>query len=75
MRRAYLSISALEVSHLTDSDLFGQLTGASPFAEEPLQIGAWQYQLRHFRELADKGYLPIFPRPPTLHIHRVVTSC
>lgn len=52
MRRAYLSISASEVSQLTDSDLLGQLTEASPFAVEPPQIGAWQYQLQHLRELS-----------------------
>lgn len=52
MDRTYLSISANEVGHASDSALFGQLARHLPFALEPTQSAAWEYQISHLRELA-----------------------
>ncbi len=52
MNRAYLSLASREVSQRTDSDLLGSLSSSLPFAIEPAQTAAWQYQIRHLSELA-----------------------
>ncbi|HEX2942508.1 MAG TPA: DNA/RNA helicase domain-containing protein, partial [Rhodopila sp.] len=52
MDRAYLSISAVDVPAASDNHLFGALAQKLPFAVEPTQSAAWQYQIRHLRELA-----------------------
>jgi hypothetical protein len=52
MHRAYLSIQAADVPSSSDSHLFGLLAQKLPFAIEPTQGAAWQYQIRHLRELA-----------------------
>jgi hypothetical protein len=52
MHRAYLSIAAVAVPTFSDSDLFGQLAQKLPFAIEPTQSEAWQYQIKQLRELA-----------------------
>ena len=53
MNRAYLSLASREVSQRTGSDLLGSLSASLPFAVEPAQTAAWQYQIRHLSELAD----------------------
>lgn len=53
MDRAYLSLPALEVRQTSDSALFGQLARRLPFALEPTQSAAWEYQIRHLRSLAE----------------------
>ncbi len=52
MFRAYLSIEAADVPASSDSHLFGLLAQKLPFAIEPTQGAAWQYQIKHLRELA-----------------------
>jgi len=52
MERAYLSIDAANVQASSDSHLFGLLAQRLPFAIEPRQTAAWQYQIRHLRTLA-----------------------
>ena len=52
MNRAYLSIAAADVERASDNELFGQLAIKLPFAVEPTQSAAWQYQIRHLRDLA-----------------------
>jgi len=53
MDRAYLSIAAEGVKHQSDSALFGELAKKLPFALEPTQTAAWEYQIQHLRELAE----------------------
>ncbi|MHA4838171.1 DNA/RNA helicase domain-containing protein [Sphingopyxis sp. MSC1_008] len=52
MDRAYLSIAASEVSALSNYELYGQLAAKLPFAVEPTQRAAWQYQIEHLRQLS-----------------------
>ena len=52
MNRAYVSISADDVAQASDAELFGQLASRLPFALEPAQRLAWEYQINHLRELA-----------------------
>jgi hypothetical protein len=52
MNRAYLSLPATSIGTLTDADLFGRLAAKLPFALEPTQRSAWEYQIQHLRELA-----------------------
>lgn len=52
MDRAYLSIAAESVPHESDSALFGELAKKLPFALEPTQTAAWEYQIQHLRQLA-----------------------
>ena len=52
MDRAYLSIAAGAISTATDSELLGRLAARLPFALEPAQRTAWEYQIHHLRELA-----------------------
>lgn len=54
MFRAYVSIAAADVPSCSDSHLFGLLAQKLPFAIEPAQSAAWQYQIGHLRELAEK---------------------
>lgn len=52
MNRAYLSIPAARVGQSNDKELFGQLASCLPFALEPTQRAAWEYQFQHLRDLA-----------------------
>lgn len=52
MNRAYLSLPAEALTTLTDVELFGRLASCLPFALEPTQRTAWEYQIQHLRELA-----------------------
>lgn len=52
MKRAYLSLPAANVAAETDGELLGQLAACLPFALEPTQRAAWEYQIQHLRELA-----------------------
>lgn len=51
MSRAYLSLPAASVASLTNADLFGRMAAKLPFALEPTQRAAWEYQIQHLREL------------------------
>lgn len=52
MDRAYLSLPARNVHTLSDNALYGELAKKLPFAVEPTQRAAWEYQIRHLRDLA-----------------------
>ena len=52
MNRSYISIAAADVAQARDAELFGQLASRLPFALEPAQRSAWEYQIAHLRELA-----------------------
>lgn len=52
MNRAYISISSGEVANTSNEQLYGQIAGQLPFAVEPSQRAAWEYQIRHLRSLA-----------------------
>ena len=52
MKRAYLSLPAAEVHHTSDDAFYGQLAKALPFAVEPAQRAAWEFQIHHLRQLA-----------------------
>jgi len=52
MDRAYLSLPAANVLTMGDDALYGQLAKKLPFAVEPSQRAAWEYQIGHLRELA-----------------------
>lgn len=52
MDRAYLSLPASDVQRTSDAELFGQLARKLPFALEPRQSAAWEYQIAHLRVLA-----------------------
>lgn len=54
MDRAYVSIKASEVRHTSDAELMGQLAVKLPFAVEPTQRAAWEYQIQHLRHLAEE---------------------
>jgi hypothetical protein len=56
MQRAYVSAPASQICRLSDAELLGQLAGRLPFAVEPAQRAAWEYQIQHLRHLA--GELP-----------------
>lgn len=53
MHRAYLSIAAKEVAATSDSHLYGELSNKLPFAVEPAQRAAWNFQIAHLRSLAN----------------------
>lgn len=53
MDRSYISIAASDVSGLSNAELIGQLALKLPFAVEPTQRAAWEYQIQHLRELAE----------------------
>ena len=52
MRRAYLSLSASQVFDASNSELFGELALNLPFAVEPSQRTAWEFEIDHVRQLA-----------------------
>lgn len=52
MNRAYLSLRAHDVATLSNAELFGRLASHLPFALEPAQRAAWNYQIQHLRALA-----------------------
>src|SRR5579871_5484768 len=52
MHRAYLSLSAADVFRASDSELYGQLALNLPFAVDPPQRAAWEFQISHLRQLA-----------------------
>lgn len=52
MNRAYISISSHELASSSSDQLYGQLAGRLPFAVEPSQRAAWEFQIRHLRSLA-----------------------
>lgn len=52
MNRAYLSLRTHDVATFSDNELFGRLASHLPFALEPEQRAAWDFQIQHLRELA-----------------------
>lgn len=52
MSRAYLSLRTCDVDTLSDVELFGRLASQFPFALQPAQSAAWNYQIQHLRVLA-----------------------
>ena len=52
MNRAYLSLPTKAVIGLSDAELFGRLASRLPFALEPAQRTAWEYQIGHLRDIA-----------------------
>lgn len=52
MNRSYVAIAAADVAQTSNAELFGQLASRLPFALEPAQRSAWEYQIAHLRELA-----------------------
>ncbi|MCA5919585.1 DUF2075 domain-containing protein [Pectobacterium brasiliense] len=52
MNRAYLSLRTHDVATFSDNELFGRLASHLPFALEPEQRTAWNFQIQHLRELA-----------------------
>jgi hypothetical protein len=52
MDRAYISASAHEISAASNAELLGRLAHRLPFAIDPLQRAAWEYQICHLRKLA-----------------------
>lgn len=54
MNRAYLSLRTNDVATLSDAEFFGRLASHLPFALEPAQRTAWNYQIQHLRTLAQE---------------------
>ena len=54
MKRTYVSASARDIRSLSDNELYGQLASSLPFAVEPQQTAAWQFQINHLRQLASE---------------------
>lgn len=52
MTRAYITINTRELASVSDAELFGRLASRLPFAMEPAQRAAWEYQIAHLREVA-----------------------
>lgn len=52
MNRAYLSLPTKSVADLSNAELFGRLASRLPFALEPAQRTAWEYQIGHLRKIA-----------------------
>ena len=52
MNRAYIAIDTRELASVSDAELFGRLASRLPFAMEPAQRAAWEYQISHMREVA-----------------------
>lgn len=52
MTRAYITIDTRELASVSDAELFGRLASRLPFAMEPAQRAAWEYQIAHLREVA-----------------------
>lgn len=54
MNRAYVSLPAATIADFTDAEIFGRLAAQLPFALEPTQRAAWEYQIQHLRDLAEE---------------------
>lgn len=54
MNRAYISLRTSDVVTHSNAELLGHLASHLPFALEPAQRAAWNYQIEHLRELAQK---------------------
>ena len=54
MKRAYVSIDTQSLPKVSDAELLGQLATGLPFALEPAQRSAWDYQIAHLRQLAQE---------------------
>lgn len=52
MQRSYLSIPSTDLDKKSDEELFGELACKLPFAVEPTQRSAWQFQIRHLRVIS-----------------------
>ncbi|OBX18820.1 hypothetical protein A9995_09660 [Erythrobacter sp. QSSC1-22B] len=52
MHRTFITLSASEVRTFSDAEIYGQLAGKLSFPIEPAQRSAWNYQIKHLRELA-----------------------
>ena len=52
MHRSYVSIAAEDINSISDSELFGELARKFSFSLEQTQAIAWEYQIKHLRELA-----------------------
>lgn len=52
MNRAYIAIDTLELETVSDAELLGRLASRLPFAMEPSQRSAWEYQIGHLRKVA-----------------------
>ncbi len=52
MKRAYVSVDTQGLPQASDAELLGQLAAGLPFALEPAQRSAWEYQIAHLRQLA-----------------------
>ncbi|TXC67828.1 DUF2075 domain-containing protein [Sphingorhabdus soli] len=52
MHRTFVSLPASDLQFVSDHELYGQLAGKLSFPVEPAQRFAWNYQIRHLRELA-----------------------
>ena len=52
MKRSYVSIAAADLFRTSDTELLGQLAANLPFAVEPTQRSAWEFQITHLRQLA-----------------------
>lgn len=52
MNRAYISIDTRELASVSDAEMFGRLASCLPFAMEPAQRAAWEYQISHLRHVA-----------------------
>ena len=50
--RAFLSIASHEVAHKNDAEMLGCLSKEMPFSLEKTQTHAWEYQIKHLRDLA-----------------------
>lgn len=54
MARAYLSIAAASVASSSPSEMYGQLASKLPFAVEPSQRAAWEFQIQHLLTLSEE---------------------
>ena len=52
MNRAYVTIDTGDLTAISDAELLGRLASRLPFAMEPSQRSAWEYQINHLREIA-----------------------
>lgn len=52
MNRAYVTIDTGDLTAISDAELLGRLASRLPFAMEPSQRSAWEYQINHLRKIA-----------------------
>lgn len=52
MNRAYVTIDTGDLTAISDAELLGRLASRLPFAMEPSQRSAWEYQINHLRVIA-----------------------